>query len=86
LYTACYPRFAPRNELKSTPLYDFIELNRRQILLWGFDRGGPRQGQLLRCGARCIELQIRSHSSWRNVLHGNANVLPGEVFGVGAGW
>jgi hypothetical protein len=47
LYAACYQRFDLLSELKSTPAYDSIELNRRWTLLWGFDGGGSPQGQLL---------------------------------------
>jgi hypothetical protein len=31
LYAVCYQRFAPSGDLKSTPPYDFIELNRSLI-------------------------------------------------------
>jgi len=43
LYAACYQRFDPLSELKSTPAYDYIRLsedlrrNFREFLFWAVD-------------------------------------------------
>jgi len=86
LYTERYQRFAPLFELKSTPLDDFIELNRHKTLLWGFDRNGPCQGQLLRRGEHCLMLQNWLSGLASNVIDGVVYDLTGEVFRAGAEW
>jgi hypothetical protein len=44
LYAACYQRFALHTDVKITPAYDSIELNRSKTLLWGLIAEGVPKG------------------------------------------
>jgi hypothetical protein len=75
LYTACYQRFALQAEVKSTPVYDSIELNRRQTLLWGFDGDGVPEAQRFGHDGRCNQWCFWLRARWRFVMKVGLNVM-----------